>query len=228
VNRTVVRYVTGLDLGQAQDFTAIAVLQKSWMEEPWKPGTFVSQYAVRHLGRLPLGTLYTAVCSRMAELFATSPLSKSLLAADYTGAGRPVVDMLRRTQLQAYLVPITITGGHKFRFEPATGWSVPKKHLVKVLQVLLRHGRIKIAPSLPEAKKLVREFLNFRVKITPAANETFGAWREGVHDDLVLAIAIAAWAGERHSVPAYRQSVEQPKPLSWRSGLQQENRTQRA
>jgi hypothetical protein len=34
------------------------------------------------------------------------------------------------------------------------------------------------------------------VKITPTANEAFGAWREGAHDDLVLAVAIAAWEGE--------------------------------
>ena len=33
----------------------------------------------------------------------------------------------------------------------------------------------------------------FRVKITEAANETFGAWREGQHDDLLLAVALAAW-----------------------------------
>ena len=38
---------------------------------------------------------------------------------------------------------------------------------------------------------------NFRVKVTDAANETFGAWRERPHDDLVLAVAIAAWQAER-------------------------------
>ena len=44
---------------------------------------------------------------------------------------------------------------------------------------------------------LVRELLDFKVKITAAANETFGNFREGTHDDLVLAVAIAAWEGER-------------------------------
>jgi hypothetical protein len=33
--------------------------------------------------------------------------------------------------------------------------------------------------------------------VTEAANETFGALGAGYHDDLVLAIMIAAWAGER-------------------------------
>jgi hypothetical protein len=32
--------------------------------------------------------------------------------------------------------------------------------------------------------------------VTEAANEMFGALGEGYHDDLVLAIMIAAWAAE--------------------------------
>jgi hypothetical protein len=31
------------------------------------------------------------------------------------------------------------------------------------------------------------------VKITPSGNEQYGAWREGEHDDLVLAVALACW-----------------------------------
>jgi hypothetical protein len=60
---------------------------------------------------------------------------------------------------------------------------------------------LKVADSLSETPVLVRELLNFQVKITPAANEAFGTWREGAHDDLVLAVAIAAWAAERCPEP---------------------------
>jgi hypothetical protein len=42
----------------------------------------------------------------------------------------------------------------------------------------------------------VQELENFRVRITPAVNEVFGDWREGEHDDLVFALALAAWVGE--------------------------------
>jgi hypothetical protein len=35
------------------------------------------------------------------------------------------------------------------------------------------------------------------VKVTAAANEVFKAWRDGDNDDLVLALAIAAWQAER-------------------------------
>ncbi len=35
------------------------------------------------------------------------------------------------------------------------------------------------------------------MKITLAGNDTYEAWREGDHDDLVLAAAMAAWYGEK-------------------------------
>jgi hypothetical protein len=56
--------------------------------------------------------------------------------------------------------------------------------------------RIKVPPTLPEAAPLVRELTTFQLKIAPAANEVFGAWREGQYDDLVLADAIGIWQAE--------------------------------
>jgi hypothetical protein len=44
---------------------------------------------------------------------------------------------------------------------------------------------------------MLQELMNFRVKVAASANETFEAWRERDHDDLVLAVANAAWVGER-------------------------------
>ncbi len=42
------------------------------------------------------------------------------------------------------------------------------------------------------------ELLAFHVKVKVAANETFEAWRERDHDDLVLAVAMAAWLAEHN------------------------------
>jgi hypothetical protein len=43
-----VYFFTGLDLGQAQDFTAVAVLERSTGSDPAAPGRLVNQFAVRH------------------------------------------------------------------------------------------------------------------------------------------------------------------------------------
>src|SRR5438477_511373 len=69
------------------------------------------------------------------------------------------------------------------------------------VQVLLQSGRLKIAEGLPDTKTLVRELLNFKVKIDPVtAHDSYAAWRENIHDDLVLAVAMALWLAEKVQV----------------------------
>ena len=43
----------------------------------------------------------------------------------------------------------------------------------------------------------LREATNFKMKITTADNDTYEAWRESDHDDLVLSAAMTAWLGEK-------------------------------
>jgi hypothetical protein len=209
-------YLAGLDLGQANDFTALAILERTRDRTDQAVETFgvtpcwtglataprvartqqASRAAVRHLERFPLGTPYPVICERLVQLFAQPPLMGATLVVDQTGVGRAVVDMICRARPRATLRPITITGGHSVVAE-GPGWHVPKKELVGVLQVLLQSRRLQVSSRLAMAPLLVTEFENFRVKVTASANETFEAWRERDHDDLVLAVALAAWVGER-------------------------------
>jgi hypothetical protein len=47
------------------------------------------------------------------------------------------------------------------------------------------------------AEVLKRELLSFRVKLDPrTAHDSYEHWREQDHDDLVLAVACAAWYRE--------------------------------
>ncbi|HAA80523.1 MAG TPA: hypothetical protein DCE09_02670, partial [Thermoanaerobacter sp.] len=62
---------------------------------------------------------------------------------------------------------------------------------------LFQEGRIKVAKELKLSSILVEELLNFKVKIDiKTAHDSYEAWREGVHDDLVLATALACWYAE--------------------------------
>jgi hypothetical protein len=93
---------------------------------------------------------------------------------------------------------VTIHGGDTV-VEDGRCYRVPKRDLIGAAQVLLQNQRLKIASTLVEATTLVKELLNFKVKIDPAtAHDSYSAWRENVHDDLVLAVAMACWFGERH------------------------------
>ena len=186
-----VDFFAGLDLGQARDYTALAILQRTRAS----PGAEKS-FAVRHLERFPLGTPYPEVCRQLVSLFERPPLSGADLVVDVTGVGRAVLEMIRRARPRAAIRPLTITTGHGVVVDGA-GWHVAKKELVSVLQVLLQTRRLHVARLLPMAGVLAKELEAFRVKITASANETFEAWRERDHDDLVLAVALAAWVGAR-------------------------------
>jgi hypothetical protein len=200
------RFTVGLDLGQAQDFCALSVVERRETPDPVDPTRTAREFAVRHLKRWPLGTPYTDVVADVGALLARDPLPGSPLVVDATGVGRPVVEMLRAGLPKAKLVPVTITGGHAVHLGPAGvgGWSVPKKDLVAVMQTLVQQRRFHTAPTLPEAALLSRELQAFKVKVNAATgNETFESWRERDHDDLVLSVACACWyAAGRAPQPA--------------------------
>jgi hypothetical protein len=194
-------YFLGLDLGQASDFTALAVLERtekiSEIEYPGKPTRkeMAWHFGCRGLKRWPLGTSYTTIVDEMEKLTGKPPLAKAKLVIDGTGVGRPLVDMFRKARLPVDVVPVMITSGSKESHQDGY-YHVAKTILISTLQVLLQQRRLQFARSLPETATLVKELQSYRVKVTPAANEVFNA-REGSHDDLLLALALGCWHGER-------------------------------
>jgi hypothetical protein len=60
---------------------------------------------------------------------------------------------------------------------------------------------------LEQARDLLRELETFKVKVTESLNETFESWRERDHDDLVLALALAAWTAERWVPPSSQEQT---------------------
>jgi hypothetical protein len=187
----VLNYFVGLDLGQSKDFTALAILERHSEGE-------ASVFHARHLQRYQLGTPYPAIVADVGRILQLEPLCKHnlTLAIDGTGVGVAVTDLFLQANLHADLHPITITGGDQVTRD-GQAYRVPKRDLVGVVQVCLQTSRLKIASALPEAATLTAELQNFQVKITDAAHDTYGAWREGTHDDLVLAVALALWIGSQ-------------------------------
>ncbi len=198
-------FYIGLDLGQAQDYTALTVIERKHFNYSLPR----EQYHVRHLERPKLGTTYPAIVEKVQDLMQSNKLlNRAALVVDATGVGRPVVDLFRKAGLRP--VAITITGGNVVT-TGGGGYHVPKRDLVTTLQVLLQSGRLKVASDLKLAKVLVDEMLNFKVKINvKTAHDSYEAWREGIHDDLVLAVALACWYAERR-----KKITPIPKPPGW-------------
>src|SRR4029077_2757853 len=112
-----------------------------------------------------------------------------------TGVGAAIVEMFRQAPRSGALVPVSITAGQLVIEQEDYSFAVPKKDLASHVQVLLQQRRLKIARSLPDAETLVGELQTYRVKTSTA--EALDVWREGAHDDLVLAVALACWWAER-------------------------------
>jgi hypothetical protein len=97
-------------------------------------------------------------------------------------------------------MPVTITAGDHETSESGA-WRVPKRDLITGLLVLLQREEIDICGHLPESETLVKELSNIRIKISLGGHDTYGAWREGQHDDLVLAAALACWRSTKREPP---------------------------
>ena len=182
-------YHVGLDLRQASDYTAIAIVEKTG-----DTGDKDAALRVRHLQRFALGTTYPAIVEAVAGIVASLP-DGARLAVDATGVGRPVVDLLRTAGLKP--IAVTVTGGDAVTHE-GQNWKIPKSELVAGVQVALQQGRLQIASGLPDAATLTHELLNFKVTIDPkTAHDSYGAWRESIHDELVFAVGLAVWSADK-------------------------------
>jgi hypothetical protein len=214
------RFTVGLDLGKVTDFTALAIAEEravgrrfnaargrhlpEWAKDP--------DFAVPWLQRWPLRTPYHTIAADVAGLVAPLAAREDAevqLFVDATGVGVAVLEMLYAQPairaLGRRFVAVTITAGTATTPGDDQGWRsyhTPKKELVGAAQVALQRGKLKVATALPDAATLVQELRDFEVRITAAANAQF-SHRDGAHDDLVLAVALALW-GSRQREPSRR------------------------
>lgn len=200
----------GLDIGQAADYSAITIVEVVFKQcgrhEDGSP-KFEKSIHCRHVQRLPLQMTYPQQVTQLSRMMQSHPIKDQCrVVVDATGVGRPVIDLMRDQKLTP--IPVTITGGIDENLDPKTGyWTVPKRVLISNLQVLLGNGLLLFADGLEMKNLLIAEITNFKIKITSKGNDTYEAWREGDHDDLVLSLALACWAASRFSSMPRKQQT---------------------
>lgn len=207
------RLLAGLDLGQLSDPTALALAQREMILGP--AGRLEPRFLVRFLERVPLRTSYPDVVRGVRKRLTALGEPCSLIL-DNTGVGKAVADIFKEPvtaedqeheallhptwRLARTLLPvqITLTAGLHAKQESWWEWHVPKREVIMTFSVALQQNRVWVAEALPDAATLLKEAHNFQWKPTKAGNDEYGAWREGQHDDLLLAVAILVWWGEKY------------------------------
>jgi len=197
-------YFIGVDVGQLRDPTAIAIIERVDMlrKAETLPGAFeaeadriISKYRLMYLEQPPLKTSYVSVVERVLTLLKhPSLLNRATLLVDATGVGGPVIDLMRDRGLVP--IGITLTSGQNAN-ENAHGYTVPKKDIVSILQVLLETERFEYTSKLRLSGEFEKQMEGFRVKLNQRGAASYGADTEGIHDDLVISVALPVWYAER-------------------------------
>jgi hypothetical protein len=207
--------IVSVDLGMGPDPTSVVVIEgKTWeylgTREIYEPGWTTLQpffrapdgsesedcpplvFHLRHLERMPPGSSYGRVVARVEEI--SRSLARPDLVIDATGVGQAAIELFKAARLGPTVV--TITAGDEVT-EQWPCFRVPKRDVISTAQVLLQTDRLKIARDLPNAQLLLRELQSFRMNVDLKRTSDSLAWREGANDDLVLALAVGLWLGER-------------------------------
>ncbi len=178
----------GIDIGQKHDPTAIAVAEMEWRAVG---GRTEDHYVVRYLQRLPLGAEYPAITARLGEVVGNvrkRGVPVGGVYVDATGVGQPVVDQLKGAGLR--ITPTYFTHGDRRKENEDGSITLGKAYLVSRLKVLMQTDRVHL-PETDEMEAMQRELAVYEIRVDEQANDRYGAFKVGTHDDLVTALGLA-------------------------------------
>lgn len=197
------KYLIGCDLAQTRDFSAVAVLERVIEFQPVEDAPInypapkhIPVYHLRELERMR-GLHYTDVVDIVSSFVNHAEIQgENALVVDITGVGRPVYEMMIDQGLDP--IGVTIHAGWNVTAhlsDDGTGYGVPKHDIVAALQVLFQTNRMRFNPDLTHLQTLLEELNNMTLKRTEKGNAQYEAEGSSIHDDLVIAVGLAAWFG---------------------------------
>lgn len=172
---------------------------QTYRPEPTAPTEWPDgRHRIRWIERVTLGTHSPAVVDRIAVVSeAAATWGHAVIVLDATGVGRPDVDMLKR-RTSVPLRAVTFTSGSDEAHPSYNVHRVPKVDLVTSLEVVLQTRRIEVVPDCPLQHELAAELSAFDFALSAHGRASFEA-ASGSHDDLVLALCLAVWWGDKPS-----------------------------
>jgi hypothetical protein len=213
--------IIGVSLGHRHEKMAISVVERTYVstgeifnavyyDGPYGRARFelrekvLAEYRLRHLERQGPPSCYSKVAQRIPEIIHEIG-EDIILVVDITATGHPAYSLilgelsaaLKGTRTRFTQCPITVSGvAGGVSKSPDVGYFVPRRDLISATQIVFDEERFKIAAGLDLADTLKEELTSFKQKANKPSDDLEG-WREGKHDDLVLAVAAGIWACER-------------------------------
>lgn len=191
-------YIIALDVGQAQDYSAMVVLHRVWWRKGQNPRVDAPRlwHEIPTIIRWPLGTIYPRIVEDVYETFRlfeeTMAAWGTALVVDAGGPGRPVIDLLRAKGLRP--IGVTITGGNLPHEREDGSLTVPKRDMCTALVVAAQSGEIAVAKGLPEAKEFQKEVAAFGYTVNKKTGSmSYESIVAETHDDMVAAAALGLW-----------------------------------
>lgn len=191
--------VMGIRVGQKSEPSGLCITEAGGRDVE---GEWEVHYTARFLDRVPAGTSYPAVAARVDEvlkkLVMVAGERPMMIYLDATGLGLPIIELMSET-LEEFIHPVYFNFGDQRRTEMVENpgsWrkleiiKLGKAFLVSRLQLLLQSNRLHL-PRTPSAEALAKDLLDYEIRVDERANERYGAFRVGGHDDLITALGMA-------------------------------------
>ncbi len=188
-------HIVSLSLGTMAEPSALVVVEPS--TKVWHPKDgkrdrdSENHFNVTWLERFPAGRPIPAVVARVCEVVSDKRLAKRCtVLLDITSTGLAPRRVFEARGLYPDLIDLTNTGAEEY----TKGMHrVPLRDVVGAAQVVLQTARLKVAHALELAETLVADLMAF----DPKPIERNPDLRGGRNADLVLALAVALWWGDK-------------------------------
>lgn len=190
------RFWVSADLGQANDFSAVAVIEDEQLPTV-VDGTCVlgpRTLTVVHADRFR-GVSYVDVVDFLIRLRNAQPWGgKSKLVIDGTSIGRVVSDMLSDQGVDH--MAIQMTGGQEWK-RSGKYINASKTLMIENTAVLFASGELKIAHDLPLKPEIEQDLASFTIETTTAGNTIIAQRRSaGGHGDMGIALVVGCFAAQ--------------------------------
>ncbi len=150
-----------------------------------------NQFDVKLIHRFPVGCPLPVIVNRVSEIASDKRVSReSIVLLDISSVGTAPLRAFQTRGIYPAAIDLTNTGAEGYANDAL---HVPLRDVLGAAQVVLQTARLKVASALELAKTLVSDLQAFDPK--PSARNL--DLRGGRNADLVLALAVALWWGDR-------------------------------